>query len=120
MFCFDFYSSLSTGSFDDSASEHSSIGAGSAMNNNTPTTSAHGPYGFSPLTLTDNCSTTTTDSEGDMYDSTNTNNSNNNNLSSGSSASIADSVGGPQSAQQTPTTHHHHHRHHNSRGSNIR
>lgn len=86
---FVIFSSLSTGSFDDSASEHSSVGT---VSTTTPSASSGGPYGtFSPLTAADNYSTTTTDSENDMFECSSNNNNNTSRNGNGSGRGSIDS-----------------------------
>ncbi|XP_067948782.1 P2R1A-PPP2R2A-interacting phosphatase regulator 1-like isoform X2 [Watersipora subatra] len=78
-------SSLSTGSFDDSASEHSSVGAVSSAIHSTSSAQCGT---FSPLPTTDNYSSTTTDSESDMFDcNTNNNNANSRSIDNTSATS---------------------------------
>lgn len=70
------FSNLSTGSFDDSASEHSSAGT----MNGTATSTMSNAFGFTPLLTAGSCSSTTTDSESEMSETSNTNHINSNNI----------------------------------------
>jgi len=95
-------SSMSTGSFDDSVSDHSSTGT---VNHTAPPICPSLPSsigGFSPLTALDTYSTTTTDSESDMFDSTP--NSNNNNSSSNSTSRTVESESIPSSCSSSASS----------------
>ncbi|KAF6026572.1 FAM122B [Bugula neritina] len=96
------HSSMSTGSFDDSVSDHSSTGT---VNHTAPPICPSLPSsigGFSPLTALDTYSTTTTDSESDMFDSTP--NSNNNNSSSNSTSRTVESESIPSSCSSSASS----------------